>query len=254
MLSELHVVDLGIVADLDLVLGPGLTAITGETGAGKTLLVEGLALLLGGRADASIVRHGASEARVEGRFLRGDGEEVVLARVVPTDGRSRAYIDGRLAELPRIVDAVVAAVADRPVRAPDPAARPPLSEPARDADLVGRHIVVTAGGTAEPIDPVRFIGNRSTGKMGVAIAEAALDRGARVTLIAGSVTAPLPAAAHVVRAESTAQMRAALRPAGSPPSREAAATIAAAESRLGSQLRRSSARAAGFPSHSISPR
>ncbi|TMC63857.1 MAG: bifunctional phosphopantothenoylcysteine decarboxylase/phosphopantothenate--cysteine ligase CoaBC [Chloroflexi bacterium] len=117
---------------------------------------------------------------------------------------------GRLAELPRIVDAVVAAVADRPVRAPDPAARPPLSEPARDADLVGRHIVVTAGGTAEPIDPVRFIGNRSTGKMGVAIAEAALDRGARVTLIAGSVTAALPAAAHVVRAESTAQMRAAL--------------------------------------------
>ena len=56
----------------------------------------------------------------------------------------------------------------------------------READLAGRHIVVTAGGTAEPIDPVRFIGNRSTGKMGVAIAEAALDRGAQVTLIAGT--------------------------------------------------------------------
>ena len=117
---------------------------------------------------------------------------------------------GRLAELPRIVDAVVAAIGGRSVRAPDPAARPPLAEPARDADLVRRHIVVTAGGTAEPIDPVRFIGNRSTGKMGVAIAEAALDRGARVTLIAGSVTAPLPQAARIVRAESTAQMRAAL--------------------------------------------
>ena len=99
---------------------------------------------------------------------------------------------GRLAELPRIVDAVVAAVADRPIRAPDPAARPPRIEPPREADLTGRHVLVTAGGTAEPIDPVRFIGNRSTGKMGVAIAEAALERGARVTLVVGHVTAALP--------------------------------------------------------------
>jgi phosphopantothenoylcysteine decarboxylase/phosphopantothenate--cysteine ligase len=77
----------------------------------------------------------------------------------------------------------------------------------READLAGRHVVVTAGGTAEAIDPVRFIGNRSTGKMGVAIARAALDRGARVTLIVGSVTVPLPGEAMVVRAESTAAMR-----------------------------------------------
>src|SRR6478609_6107263 len=61
MLVELHVVDLGIVADLDLVLGGGLTAITGETGAGKTLLVEALELLVGGRADASLVRDGVGE-------------------------------------------------------------------------------------------------------------------------------------------------------------------------------------------------
>ena len=80
------------------------------------------------------------------------------------------------------------AVGDRPVRAADPAARPPLSaEPAREPDLVGRHVVVSAGGTREAIDPVRFIGNRSTGRMGVAIAEAALDRGARVTLVAANV-------------------------------------------------------------------
>jgi phosphopantothenoylcysteine decarboxylase/phosphopantothenate--cysteine ligase len=71
-------------------------------------------------------------------------------------------------------------------------------------------VVVTAGGTVEPIDPVRFIGNRSTGKMGVAIAEAALDRGASVTLIAGSVSTPLPERARVVRVDSTAQMRGAL--------------------------------------------
>jgi DNA repair protein RecN (Recombination protein N) len=102
MLAELHVVDLGIVADLDLLFGPGLTAITGETGAGKTLIVEALELLVGGRADASLVRDGAQEARVEGRFVDADTDngtvvEVVVARVVPREGRSRAYIDGRLA-------------------------------------------------------------------------------------------------------------------------------------------------------------
>ena len=81
------------------------------------------------------------------------------------------------------------------VRAPDPAARPPLVGPARDADLAGRHVVVTAGGTREAIDPVRFIGNRSTGRMGAAIAEAALDRGARVTVIAANVEVDMPPAA-----------------------------------------------------------
>lgn len=97
MLHELHVTNLGIVDDVTILLGPGLTAITGETGAGKTLLVEAVDLLLGGRADASLVRRGADEARVEGRFEDPDGREVVLARVIPGDGRSRAYIDGRLA-------------------------------------------------------------------------------------------------------------------------------------------------------------
>jgi phosphopantothenoylcysteine decarboxylase/phosphopantothenate--cysteine ligase len=117
---------------------------------------------------------------------------------------------GRLAELHTIVDAVVAALADRPVRAPDPAARPPIVAPARDADLAGRHLVVTAGGTREAIDPVRYIGNRSTGKMGVAIAEAALDRGARVTILAANVEVGLPPGATVIPVVSTADMRAAL--------------------------------------------
>jgi phosphopantothenoylcysteine decarboxylase/phosphopantothenate--cysteine ligase len=71
-------------------------------------------------------------------------------------------------------------------------------------------VVVSAGGTAEAIDPVRFIGNRSTGRMGVAIAEAALARGARVTIVAGRVEVPLPAAAEIVPAESTTAMRAAV--------------------------------------------
>ena len=83
--------------------------------------------------------------------------------------------------------------------------------PASRGDLAGLHVVVTAGGTAEPIDPVRFVGNRSTGKMGMAVAEAALDRGAAVTLILGNTTVEPPARAHVARAETAAEMQAALR-------------------------------------------
>ncbi len=125
---------------------------------------------------------------------------------------------GRLAEVETIVDAVVATVADRPIRAADPAVRPPIVGPARDADLAGRHVVVTAGGTREPIDPVRFIGNRSTGKMGVAVVQAALDRGARVTLLAANVEVPLPVdeSLTVRRVGSTAEMRAALLTATTP--------------------------------------
>ena len=103
MLTELHIENLGVIERVELVLGPGLTAVTGETGAGKTMIVEAIELLVGGRADATMVRAGAAEARVDGRFVLGDGtghepgHEVVLTRVVPSDGRSRAYVDGRLA-------------------------------------------------------------------------------------------------------------------------------------------------------------
>jgi DNA repair protein RecN (Recombination protein N) len=96
MLTELHIENLGVIDTLRMTLGPGLTAITGETGAGKTLLVDALELLCGGRADPQIVRDGAGEAVVEARFLAGD-DELVLARVVPADGRSRGYVNGRLA-------------------------------------------------------------------------------------------------------------------------------------------------------------
>jgi phosphopantothenoylcysteine decarboxylase/phosphopantothenate--cysteine ligase len=117
---------------------------------------------------------------------------------------------GRLAELGSIVDAVVAAVGSSPVRAPDADRRPPLVAGPRDADLTGRHIVVSAGGTREAIDPVRFIGNRSTGRMGAAVAAAALDRGAQVTVVAANIEVPLPDGAEIVHVESTADLRAAL--------------------------------------------
>lgn len=103
MLHELHIESLGVIERLDLVLGAGLTALTGETGAGKTMLVEAISLLVGGRADAMMVRPGASEARVEGRFVVGD-DEYVVARVIPADGRSRAYVNGRLATVSNLVE------------------------------------------------------------------------------------------------------------------------------------------------------
>jgi DNA repair protein RecN (Recombination protein N) len=112
VILELAVRDLGVIAELRLLLGPGMTALTGETGAGKTLVVDAIELLVGGRADPVLVRSGADEAWVEGRFVRpvgargaddGDhaggeaGDEIVMARAIPRSGRSRAYIDGRLA-------------------------------------------------------------------------------------------------------------------------------------------------------------
>jgi len=103
MLHELHIESLGVIERLDLVLVAGLTALTGETGAGKTMLVEAISLLVGGRADATMVRPGATEARVEGRFVVG-GDEYVVARVIPADGRSRAYVNGRLATVGNLAE------------------------------------------------------------------------------------------------------------------------------------------------------
>ncbi len=116
MLTELRVENLGIIESASMILGPGMTVITGETGAGKTLVIEALELLLGGRADPTLVREGCSEARVEGRFVISDGVagegvsgsgveiETVLTRVVPTSGRSRAYVDGGLATAAEVAD------------------------------------------------------------------------------------------------------------------------------------------------------
>jgi DNA repair protein RecN (Recombination protein N) len=100
MLTELRVRDLGVIEDLSLTFGPGMTVLTGETGAGKTLVVEALQLVMGGRASPTMVRAGATEALVEATFIVGEGaleREVVIARSVPAQGRARAWIDGRMA-------------------------------------------------------------------------------------------------------------------------------------------------------------
>jgi DNA repair protein RecN (Recombination protein N) len=112
MLHELRVENLLLMERAELRLAPGLNVLTGETGAGKTLLAQALDLLLGGKARSGIVRAGASEAYVEGVFARpaeldselaerlpDDAEEIVLARRVWPDGRTRAYVCGRSATL-----------------------------------------------------------------------------------------------------------------------------------------------------------
>jgi DNA repair protein RecN (Recombination protein N) len=109
MLSEIRITGLGVIEDATLDLDPGFTAVTGETGAGKTMVVTGVNLLLGGRADSGLVRHGTRRARVEGRASnvpksivqqaedRGgelDDDELLIARELSSEGRSRAFLGG----------------------------------------------------------------------------------------------------------------------------------------------------------------
>jgi DNA repair protein RecN (Recombination protein N) len=118
MLEELRVRDLGVIDDVTVTFRAGMTALTGETGAGKTLLIEALSLLLGGRADPTMVRSGSADATVEGRFVSGpegdhrgdegdqedanglgldDADEIILSRTVVAGGRSKAWVNGRMA-------------------------------------------------------------------------------------------------------------------------------------------------------------
>ncbi|MFA9445153.1 DNA repair protein RecN [Egicoccus sp. AB-alg6-2] len=114
MLDQLHIRGLGVIEDAELRLSPGLTVVTGETGAGKTMVVTALQLLLGARADSGLVRSGASLALAEAvvsppppeaaEWL-GDGDDsLVVAREIPSDGRSRARVGGRLAPVSVLAD------------------------------------------------------------------------------------------------------------------------------------------------------
>ena len=93
MIRFLSIRQLAVIESLDLSLGPGMTVLTGETGAGKSVLVEGLGLLMGGRASADMVRTGAAAATVQAVVSTPDGSEVIVRREVSAEGRSRAYLD-----------------------------------------------------------------------------------------------------------------------------------------------------------------
>ncbi len=110
MLTHIQIRDFAIIDTVELELGPGLTVLTGETGAGKSILVDALLLAAGGRAGAEVVRHGTERAEVSATFaiegnhgalewlqqqaIEHEGE-CVLRRVVGSDGRSRAYVNGQ---------------------------------------------------------------------------------------------------------------------------------------------------------------
>ncbi len=127
MLEELRISGLGVIESATLELGPGLTVITGETGAGKTMVVTALGLLLGGRADSGAVRSGSRAARVEGSVGLGtlpdvaaavdaaggevEGDHVLLARNVSAEGRSRAFVGGAsvpVSQLAEVAEPLVA--------------------------------------------------------------------------------------------------------------------------------------------------
>lgn len=127
MIEEISIQNLGVISDAVLQLGPGFTAITGETGAGKTMVVTALGLLRGERAESATVRSGASAAEVEGRWLVADASkiapivedaggsiddgELILVRSVSSEGRSRAVVGGRstpVGVLGELGDALVA--------------------------------------------------------------------------------------------------------------------------------------------------
>ena len=113
MLTHLQLKDLVIVDQTELELNPGMTALTGETGAGKSIVVDALLLIAGGRAGSDIVRQGAERAEVTASFAQlpksavqwlnaqsvdFDGE-LVIRRVIGADGRSRAYVNGQVMPL-----------------------------------------------------------------------------------------------------------------------------------------------------------
>jgi DNA repair protein RecN (Recombination protein N) len=148
MITELRIADLGVINDAIINLHPGLTVVTGETGAGKTMIISGLGLLLGGRADPRSVRRGSERARVEGRFKienaellqnvleaggQLDDDELIVARHLTSSGRSRAYLGG--AQVPASVCAELTAAL---VRIHGQAEQGRLTEADRQRQLLDR--------------------------------------------------------------------------------------------------------------------
>ncbi|HLB45146.1 MAG TPA: bifunctional phosphopantothenoylcysteine decarboxylase/phosphopantothenate--cysteine ligase CoaBC [Candidatus Limnocylindrales bacterium] len=168
-----------------------------------TCLASAAPVVVAPAMDGEMWNHPATRANVA--KLREFGYTIVEPEVGPLASGQRGI--GRLADTPAILAALAAVLHGKPIRRPDEAERPPVVMPLPINDLSGWRVVITAGGTVEPIDPVRYIGNRSTGKMGVAVAEAALARGAQVTLIAGMTSVALPGSANVVSTPTAAEMR-----------------------------------------------
>ena len=196
--SEVHEVPhvrIGQSADL-VVVAPATADLMAKAAHGladdlltNTLLTARCPVVLAPAMHTEMWEHPATQDNVETLRRRG-----VLV-IEPAEGRLTGADTGkgRLPEPGEIFEVCTGVLA--------------RGDAAQSADLAGLHVVVSAGGTREYLDPVRFIGNRSSGLQGYALARTAVARGAEVTLVAANVSLPDPAGAKVVRVETTAQLR-----------------------------------------------
>jgi phosphopantothenoylcysteine decarboxylase/phosphopantothenate--cysteine ligase len=178
--------------------------------AATVLLATTLPILIAPAMNVRMWQHPATQRNLA--TLRGDGIRVVG----PNDGAmaEAEYGPGRLAEPVEIADAVEAMLADvRPAPGFGFLAGRASGNGAKAGPLAGRRVLVTSGPTHEPIDPVRYLANRSSGRQGHAIAAAAAAAGAEVTLISGPVSIPIPADVRLVPVETAREMLAAVEAA-----------------------------------------
>src|ERR671910_2366567 len=197
--AEVPHVRLGRQADL-VVVAPATADLLARAAHGladdlltNVLLTARCPVLLAPAMHTEMWEHAATQANVA--TLRARGAHVLE----PAVGRLTGADTGK-GRLPEPADIFAVAVA--------------LLEPVRD--LLGRHVVISAGGTREYLDPVRFLGNRSSGRQGYALATTAAARGAKVTLVAANTALPDPAGVDVVRVVSTAELRDAVLAAAAP--------------------------------------
>ncbi len=193
--EQVRHVRIGQEADL-VVVAPATADLLARAAAGMaddlltaTLLTARCPVVYAPAMHTEMWQHPATRANVA--TLRARGAHVVE----PASGRLTGADSGpgRLPESPELYAACLAIVAGGAVE---------------DRWLHGRHVVVTAGGTREPLDPVRYLGNRSSGKQGYALAEAAAARGAQVTLVAANTALATPAGVDVVRVETARDLQA----------------------------------------------
>ena len=203
-------IELSRAADL-IVIAPATANILARMAAGladdmatTVLLATDKRVLAAPAMNVRMWLHPATRRNLE--RLRDDGVLIVGPNSGPM--ACGEFGPGRMAEPPAIVEAIETALAAEAASGPSLQGRPSDS-----GSLGGRHVIVTSGPTYEPIDPVQFLGNRSSGRQGHAIAQAAVGAGARVTLVTGPVGLSDPAGAEVVHVGSARDMRQAVEAA-----------------------------------------
>jgi phosphopantothenoylcysteine decarboxylase/phosphopantothenate--cysteine ligase len=199
-------IELSRAADL-VVVAPATANLLARMAAGLAddlattlLLATDKRTLVAPAMNVRMWEHPATRRNVE--RLKADG--VLFVGPEPGAMACGEFGPGRLSEPPQIVEAIEQALA----------AGATLGDVSpKEGSLSGRHIIVTSGPTFEPIDPVRFLGNRSSGRQGHAIAQSAVGAGARVTLVTGPVALPDPTGANVIHVETALEMRVAVEAA-----------------------------------------